>query len=107
MSSEFASCIYTDLPFDKIYWPEMLIDSNRWCEPELSDLLEDDEIQLWSADGSMYRGTHTATEDDVKTFRRLVADIVAKRIYASPIANLHELSDNELDCVLIARGLNN
>lgn len=102
----FSSAIYTDLPLDKIYMPEQLLSHNSWFEPSLNDLQVGDDVEVWSADGSAYKGILTATEDEVQQFRKLLAGVITRRIYAQDYTLLHELSDNELDAMLIFRGIN-
>lgn len=102
----FATVIYSDLPLDKIFLPEMLIDQNKHLEPSLNDLKVGDEVEVWSADGSYFKGLMGATAEEVLQFRKLVAGIITRRVYASNTEHLHELSDEELESLLIHRRLN-
>lgn len=105
--STFARCIYTNTDLDYIYLPEMLLDANKHMEPDLNALELADEVLVYSADGAVYKGTLTATADDVHTWRKLVSKTVSLRLYqATSHKMLHELTDLELDCLLIARGFN-
>ena len=103
---DFACVIYTDADQDYIYIPEMLIASNSYLECHLDDLQVDDGVLLYSADGRDYRGLHVATVEDVKQFRKLVAAQTATRIYNGLQTLLADLDDNDLECLLISRGLN-
>ena len=105
-TTSFASAIYSDLPLDKIYLPEQLLAANSWCEPSLNDLQVGDEVEVWSADGTAYKGILAATTDDVKQWRKLLSAKIATRLYSQPDLTLVDLSDDQLEALLIFRGLN-
>ena len=106
-TASFTSAIYSDLPLDKIYLPEQLLAANSWCEPSLNDLQVGDEAEVWSDDGTAYKGILAATVEDVKQFRKLEAAKVTRRIYSMDLSiALKELTDEELEAILIHRGLN-
>lgn len=105
----FARCLYGDQYTEGsyIFLAEALIAQNSFTEPCLDDLEVDDEVLLYSTDGRNYLGAIKASPADVKAFRKLVAAKVCKRIYSIPLdISLKELTDDELDCLLIHRGLN-
>lgn len=102
----FASAIYSDLPLDKIYLPEQLLAANSWCEPSLNDLQVGDEVEVWSTDGTAHKGILAANAEECRVWRKLIAEIVSTRVYSTPDLQLANLSDNELESLLIFRGLN-
>ena len=106
-TTSFSSAIYSDLPLEKIYMPEMVIAQNSHLEPSLNDLKVGDDVEVWSANGDAFKGTMTANAEEVHQFRKLVAGIITRRIYSISGKCLHELSDDELEALLIHRGLNN
>ena len=106
-TTSFSSAIYTDLPLNKIYLPEQLLAANSWCEPSLNDLKVGDDVEVWSANGDVFKGILTANAEEVHQFRKLVAGIITRRIYSISGKCLHELSDDELEALLIHRGLDN
>lgn len=105
-SANFSSAIYSDLPLDKIYLPEQLLAANSWCEPSLNDLQVGDEVEVWSADGTAYKGILVADADECFVWRKLLAEIISARVYSTPDLLLANLTDNELESLLIFRGLN-
>lgn len=103
----FSSAIYTDLPLEKVYMPEMVIAHNSHLEPSLNDLQVGDDVEVWSCNGDAFKGILTANAEEVHQFKKLVAGIITRRIYSISGKCLHELSDGELEALLIHRGLNN
>lgn len=104
----FSRCIYGDyIAGDVVDLPTALMKQNDFLEPCLDDLEVDDEVLLYSADGRDYLGAIKASPADVKAFRKLVAAKVTRRLYSMELSiALKELTDEELDCILIFRGLN-
>lgn len=107
-NSTFSRCIYGDyVAGDVVDLPTALMKQNDFIEPCLDDLEVDDEVLMYSADGREYLGVIMASPSDVNEFRKLVAAKVTRRLYSMDLSvALHELTDGELDCILIFRGLN-